>query len=229
MKIGKKEAGGRNNLGHITVRHLGGGTYHKIRLIDYQRVSYPYGQQVVKVLTLEMNPGGSGHLALVEDVFRRTYYILAPRGIQSGQIILMTRKELDKTKLWVGCSYLLGNLPLGSLVSNIELTPGLGGQLARAAGTCWQVSQIKTGEVILRSYGGGKHKVIKVSELCMATLGQISNVNHKLIVLGKAGAARWAGRRPKVRGKAQNPVDHPLGGSTRGGKYIKNVWGRLVK
>jgi large subunit ribosomal protein L2 len=141
----------------------------------------------------------------------------------------MTRRGLDKTKLWVGCSYLLKNIPLGSLVSNIELIPGLGGQLARAAGMCWQVSQIKEQEVILRSYGGGKHKIIKVSSLCLATLGQISNINFKLIILGKAGASRWIGKRPKVRGKAQNPVDHPLGGSTRGGKYIKNVWGRLVK
>jgi large subunit ribosomal protein L2 len=218
----KHRTGGRNNAGRITTRHHGGGHKQHYRIIDFKRnkTGVP-----AKVERIEYDPNRSAHIALLLFADGERRYILAPKGVKAGDEI---RNGTD-APIKPGNAMPMRNIPVGSLVHNIELKPGKGGQLARSAGSSAQLVA-RTGEhATLRLRSGEMRKVLAD---CMATLGEVGNVEHGLRSLGKAGAARWRGKRPTVRGVAMNPVDHPHGGGegrTSGGRHPVSPWGMPTK
>ena len=197
-----KKHAGRNNSGKITVRHQGGGNRRKYRIIDFKRNKEGI-QGVVK--TIEYDPNRSANIALVVYKDGEKRYILAPKGLEVGMVI----EAGDKADIKVGNALQLGLIPVGSLVHNIELHPGKGGQLARSAGTSAQILGREDKYVLLRLSSG---EVRKVLASCKATIGEVGNESHELVRIGKAGRARHMGLRPEVRGSVMNPVDHPHGG-----------------
>ena len=208
----KNRTNGRNNVGRITVRHRGGGHKRKYRVIDFRRNkdSIP-----AKVERLEYDPNRSAHLALLCYADGERRYILAPKGLKAGDQVI---SGID-APIKPGNALPLRNIPVGSVIHNVELKPGKGGQLARSAGAAIQYvgREGKYAQVRLRS--GEMRKVLLE---CRATLGEVGNSEHSLRKLGKAGAKRWRGIRPTVRGVAMNPVDHPHGGGegrTSGGRH----------
>lgn len=215
------KTGGRNNNGHITTRHIGGGHKQNYRLIDFKRNKDSVSAIVER---LEYDPNRSANIALIlyRDGERR--YILAPKGLKLGDQI---KSGIDAS-IKVGNTLPVRNIPLGSIVHNIELKPGKGGQIARSAGTYAQIISRDSGYVTIRLRSGEIHKVL--SE-CRATVGEVGNAEHMLRVLGKAGANRWRGIRPTVRGTAMNPVDHPHGGGEgrNFGKHPVTPWGVQTK
>jgi len=218
----KSKSGGRNNTGRITVRHVGGGHKQHYRLIDFKRTKDGIP---AKVERLEYDPNRSANIALVlyKDGERR--YILAPKGLKAGDSI---QSGVD-APIKAGNSMPLRNTPLGSVVHAIELKPGKGAQIARAAGTYAQLVAKDGAYVTLRLRSG---EMRKIEADCRATLGEIGNAEHMLRSLGKAGASRWRGVRPTVRGVAMNPVDHPHGGGegkTSGGRHPVSPWGVPTK
>ena len=197
-----KKTGGRNNLGRITCRRRGGGHKRRYRVIDFKRDK----QHVPgKVASIEYDPNRSANIALIFYADGEKRYILAPLGLEVGQTIL-SGKEADPLP---GNSMLLGEIPVGLMVHNIELQPGRGGQLCRSAGSYAQL-QAREGKHAVIALPSGELRRIHVS--CRATIGRVGNSDHQNVKLGKAGRRRHMGRRPKVRGTAMNPVDHPLGG-----------------
>ena len=218
----KSKNGGRNNNGRITVRHQGGGHKQHYRVIDFKRDKFDIPG---KVMTVEYDPNRSANISLIQYSDGEKRYILSPVGIKVDDIIMSG----DNVPLKVGNSLLLKNIPAGLFVHNIELFPGKGGQMVRSAGVSAQVMAHDEGMCTLKLPSG---EVRMVKEVCMATIGQVGNRIHEQIVSGKAGRTRWLGRRPKVRGVAMNPVDHPMGGGegkSSGGRHPTTPWGKPTK
>lgn len=218
----KSKSGGRNNNGRITVRHVGGGHKQHYRLIDFKRTKDGIPATVER---LEYDPNRSANIALVLYADGERRYILAPKGLKAGDSI---QSGVD-APIKAGNTLPLRNTPLGSVVHAIELKPGKGAQIARAAGTYAQLVAKDGAYVTLRLRSG---EMRKIEADCRATLGEIGNAEHMLRSLGKAGASRWRGVRPTVRGVAMNPVDHPHGGGegkTSGGRHPVSPWGVPTK
>lgn len=197
-----KKTGGRNNEGHRTARYIGGGHKRKYRIIDFKRNKFDV---VAEVKTIEYDPNRSSRIALVEYTDGEKAYILAPQGLQVGQKVVSGSAVAPE----VGNALPLSKMPLGTIIHNIELQPGKGGQMARSAGTYAQVLAKDTKYVTLKMPSGEMRMVLGT---CIATVGSVSNPDHMNVTLGKAGRNRWLGRTPRVRGVAMNPVDHPMGG-----------------
>ena len=218
----KSKSGGRNNNGRITVRHIGGGHKHHYRIVDFKRTKDGIP---AKVERLEYDPNRSANIALVLYADGERRYILAPKGLKAGDAI----QSGADAPIKAGNTLPLRNTPLGSVVHAIELKPGKGAQIARAAGTYAQLVAKDGAYVTLRLRSG---EMRKIESDCRATLGEIGNAEHMLRSLGKAGASRWRGVRPTVRGVAMNPVDHPHGGGegkTSGGRHPVSPWGMPTK
>ncbi|AJQ97587.1 50S ribosomal protein L2 [Gynuella sunshinyii] len=214
--------GGRNNYGRITVRHQGGGHKHHYRRIDFKRNKDGIP---AKIERLEYDPNRSANIALVLYADGERRYILAPKGVSAGDMI----ESGEHTPVKTGNTMPLRSIPLGSVVHNVEMKPGKGGQLARSAGTSVQLVAREGAHATIRLRSG---EMRKVPADCRATLGEVSNSEHSLRQLGKAGAKRWRGVRPTVRGVAMNPVDHPHGGGegrTSGGRHPVTPWGVPTK
>ena len=213
------KSGGRNHHGRITSRRRGGGHKRRYRKIDFRRNKLGIPG---KVAAIEYDPNRSSNIALIQYADGEKRYILHPRGLEIGATIV-SGPDAD---IQVGNSLPLGRIPLGTIVHNIELKPGKGGQMARSAGAGVQVMAKEGKYVALRLPSTEVRQVFKD---CVATIGQMGNIEHNLQTLGKAGASRWRGRRPKVRGVAMNPVDHPHGGGegrTSGGRSPVTPWGK---
>ena len=198
----KKKNGGRNNTGKITVRHQGGGAKQKYRIIDFKRNK---DNIPATVKTIEYDPNRSANIALVFYADGEKRYILAPKGLKVGAVIMSG----EKADIQVGNTLPIVNIPVGSLIHNIELHPGKGGQLARSAGVSAQILGREDGYVLIRL---GSGEVRKILAKCKATIGEVGNESHELVRIGKAGRARHMGLRPEVRGSVMNPNDHPHGG-----------------
>ena len=211
--------GGRNHHGHVTVRRRGGGHKRRYRIIDFKRDKHGIRGVVAHI---EYDPNRSANIALIHYDDGEKRYILHPKGLGVGDAI-SSGPEAD---VRIGCAIPLEMVPLGSTVHNVELKPGKGGQLARSAGAGVQVVAKEGGYVTLRL---PSTEVRRVRQECLATVGEVGNSDHELQVIGKAGANRWRGKRPKVRGVAMNPVDHPLGGGegkSSGGRPPVSPWGK---
>ena len=218
----KSKSGGRNNTGRITVRHIGGGHKQHYRIIDFKRNKDGIP---AKVERLEYDPNRTANIALVLYADGERRYILAAKGMQAGDKI---QSGID-AEIKVGNTLPLRNMPVGSVVHAVEMKPGKGGQIARSAGTYVQVVARDGAYATLRLRSG---EMRKVPVDCRATLGEVGNAEHMLRQLGKAGANRWRGIRPTVRGVAMNPVDHPHGGGegrTSGGRHPVSPWGQPTK
>lgn len=218
----KKRTGGRNNRGRITTRHRGGGHKRQYRVIDYARRKD--GIQA-KVERIEYDPNRSANIALLLYADGERRYIVAPRGVGTGDELMSGRGA----PIRAGNCMLLSEIPVGSTVHCVELRPGKGAQVARSAGGSVQLIAREGKFATLRLRSG---ELRKVSVLCRATIGEVGNAEHSLRSLGKAGAARWRGRRPTVRGVAMNPVDHPHGGGegrSSGGRHPVTPWGVPTK
>jgi large subunit ribosomal protein L2 len=214
--------GGRNNRGRITTRHKGGGHKRRFRTIDFKRTKDGIP---AKVAAIEYDPNRSARIALLHYVDGEKRYILAPDGIKVGQAVL-TGEGAD---ILPGNALPLAAIPAGTMVHNLELRQGKGGQLVRSAGAAAQVVA-KEGDWAQVKLPSGE--VRKVDLRCMATVGQVGNIDHKNVKLGKAGRKRWLGRRPHNRGVAMNPIDHPHGGGegrTSGGRHPVTPWGKPTK
>ena len=215
--------GGRNNQGRMTMRRRGGGHKRRYRVIDFKRNKLGVPG---KVASVEYDPNRSSFIALIVYADGDKRYILAPAGLTVGAAVVAG----PDAPISVGNAMPLSNVPLGSTIHNVELQPGAGGQLARSAGAEVQLlGRGENGRAQLRLPSG---EIREVAVQCMATLGQVGNVEHGNVVLGKAGRARWLGRRPKVRGVVMNPVDHPHGGGegkTSGGRHPVTPWGKPTK
>jgi len=213
------KSGGRNHHGRITSRRRGGGHKRQYRKIDFRRNKFGISG---RVSAIEYDPNRSSNIALIQYADGEKRYILHPRGLKVGATVV-SGQDAD---IQIGNSLPLGRIPLGTMVHNIELKPGKGGQMARSAGAGVQVMAKEGQYVALRLPSTEVRQVFKD---CMATIGQMGNIEHNLQTLGKAGASRWRGRRPKVRGVAMNPVDHPHGGGegrSSGGRPPVTPWGK---
>jgi large subunit ribosomal protein L2 len=218
----KTRTGGRNNLGRITTRHRGGGHKRRYRIIDFKRKKFGIPGTVER---LEYDPNRSAHIALIRYKDGERTYIIAPRGIAAGDQIV----SADDASISVGNCLPLRNVPLGTTVHCVELKPGKGAQIARSAGTSVQLVARDGHYATLRLRSG---EMRKVHTDCRAVIGEVGNSEHSLRSLGKAGANRWRGIRPTVRGVAMNPVDHPHGGGegrTSGGRHPCSPWGVPTK
>jgi large subunit ribosomal protein L2 len=218
----KSKSGGRNNNGRITTRHIGGGHKQHYRLIDFKRNKDGIP---AKVERLEYDPNRSANIALVLYADGERRYIIAPKGVSAGNELMSG----DASPIKSGNTLPLRNIPVGSVIHCIEMKPGKGAQIARSAGTSAQLVARDGQYSTLRLRSGEMRKIL--SE-CRATLGEVSNSEHSLRKLGTAGASRWRGVRPTVRGVAMNPVDHPHGGGegrTSGGRHPVSPWGTPAK
>jgi len=218
----QKATGGRNNKGRITTRHRGGGHKHHYRIVDFKRDKDGVRGVVERI---EYDPNRSAHLALVKYIDGERRYILAPRNLNDGDEVLSGSEAPIKP----GNAMQLRSVPVGTQVHNVELKPGKGGQLARSAGAAVQLVAREGQYATLLLRSGEMRKVLT---RCRATIGQVANQEHNLEKLGKAGAKRWRGVRPTVRGVAMNPVDHPHGGGegrTSGGRHPVSPWGQQTK
>lgn len=219
---GIHDGSGRNNQGRITVRRRGGGHKRKYRIIDFLRNK---NDVPGKVETIEYDPNRTANIALVCYADGERRYIIAPDGLKKDQTVIKS----DKVDIEPGNAAPIGNLPVGTNVHNVELVLGRGAQMARSAGTFATISGHDKGYTIVKLPSG---EVRKVNSRCVATIGVVSNSEHELLSIGKAGRSRWMGLRPKVRGVAMNPVDHPLGGGegkTSGGRHPVTPWGKPTK
>jgi large subunit ribosomal protein L2 len=219
---GLTKSGGRNNTGRITARRRGGGAKRAYRIVDFKRRRF---DDPAKVLRLEYDPNRSAFLALIEYEDGEVSYILAPQRVGVGDSVISG----ERVDVKPGNAMPLANMPIGSIVHNVELKPGKGGQIARSAGTYVQLAGRDQGYAILR-LTSGEQRLVR-SE-CMATIGAVSNPDKSNIKLAKAGRNRWLGKRPSVRGVAMNPVDHPHGGGegrTSGGRHPVTPWGKPTK
>jgi large subunit ribosomal protein L2 len=216
-KISK--SGGRNHHGHVTSRRRGGGHKRIYRIIDFKRGK---AGMPARVLGIEYDPNRTANIALIQFEDGEKRYILHPRGLQVGDQVMSGPGSDIRT----GNALPLAEIPLGTTVHNVELRPGKGGQMARSAGAGVQIAAKEGDYVTLRMPSS---EVRMVRRECMATIGQVGNVDHEKQSIGKAGANRWRGKRPKVRGVAMNPVDHPMGGGegkTSGGRPPVSPWGK---
>ena len=212
LVVKKKRTGGRNNLGRITVRHRGGGHRKKYRIIDFKRDKFGIE---ARVAAIEYDPNRSARIALLHYIDGEKRYILAPEGLKVGDVLISGPDAPIKP----GNALPIERIPLGTEVHNIELKPGQGGKLVRSAGDAAQVLA-KEGDYAHIRLPSGEVRLIRLN--CLATIGRVGNVEHNSITLGKAGRKRYLGRRPRVRGMAMNPVDHPMGGGEGRSKSNKH-------
>ena len=219
---GKTKHGGRNNRGRICIRFRGGGNKRRYREIDFKRQKHGIP---AKVAQIEYDPNRSANIALLHYVDGEKRYILQPVGLKTG----MQVESGEDADILVGNALPLRRIPPGTLVHNVELRPGKGGQMARSAGAEIRLISRESGYALLRLPSG---EVRRVLEDCMATIGRVGNVDHGNVSLGKAGRTRWLGRRPHNRGVTMNPVDHPHGGGegrTSGGRHPVTPWGKPTR
>ncbi|WP_173931464.1 50S ribosomal protein L2 [Chelativorans sp. Marseille-P2723] len=223
LTVGLSFRGGRNNHGRITARFQGGRHKRTYRLIDFRRRKYDVSGVVER---LEYDPNRSGFIALVRYDDGELSYILAPQRLAVGDRVISSEKQVDVKP---GNAMPLSTMPVGTIIHNVELKPGRGGQLARSAGAYAQLVGRDQGRAIIRLNSGEQRLV---PGACMATVGAVSNPEHGNVSLGKAGRKRWLGRRPHNRGVSMNPVDHPHGGGegrTSGGRHPVSPWGKPTK
>ena len=219
----KMRSGGRNNQGRITCRHIGGGHKKKYRVIDFKRRKTDVAATVVGI---EYDPNRTGRIALIEYKDGEKAYILAPVGLEVGATVVSSETAAPKP----GNATPLKNVPLGTSIHNIELTPGTGGKIARSAGQQAVLSNREEGVALVKMPSG---EIRKFNEKCLCTIGQVGNRDHMNVVSAKAGRSRWMGIRPTVRGMCMNPVDHPNGGgegkskSGGGRQHLKSPWGHV--
>jgi large subunit ribosomal protein L2 len=214
--------GGRNNAGHLTSWWRGGGHKRMYRIIDFKRNKYDIP---AKVATIEYDPNRSARIALLTYADGEKRYILQPVGMKVGDTII-SGQNVD---ILAGNALPLKNIPLGTLLHNVELKPGKGGQIARSAGSSVQLVAKEGGYASVKMPSG---EIRKINMECFATIGTVGNIDHENVSIGKAGRSRWKGQRPHVRGVAMNPVDHPLGGGegkTSGGRHPVTPWGMPTK
>ena len=219
-----RKTGGRNNHGRITSRRRGGGHRRRYRIIDFKRNKFDLSA-VIESIEYDLNR--SSRIALVKYDDGEKKYIIAPEGLKVGDKILSSME--NKIPFKTGNAMPIGKIPEGLLLHNIELKPGKGAQMARSAGSYARIMASEGGMVTLKLPSG---ELRMISEQCIATIGTVGNKSHENISIGKAGRARWMGRRPKVRGVAMNPVDHPHGGGegkTSGGRHPVSPWGTPAK
>jgi large subunit ribosomal protein L2 len=217
-----KKSGGRNNHGRITSRHIGGGHKRRYRIIDFKRDKFDIP---AKVFAIEYDPNRSARIALLHYADGEKRYIIAPNGLQVGDTIVSGSKADIKT----GNALKLKDMPVGTIVHNVELKPGKGAQIGRSAGTEISINA-KEGKYAQLKFPSGEVRMVNLE--CMATVGSVGNAVHENISLGKAGRSRWLGKRPKVRGVVMNPVDHPMGGGegrSSGGGHPVSPWGQKAK
>jgi large subunit ribosomal protein L2 len=220
LEVRQKHAG-RNNNGHITTRHKGGGTRKQYRIIDFKRTKDAIP---AKVAAIEYDPNRTARIALLHYRDGEKRYILAPVGLEVGTII----ESGEKADIKVGNALPLANIPLGTVIHNIELRPGEGGKLVRSAGSSAQLMAKEGAYAQVRMPSG---EVRKIQIVCRATIGQLGNLDHENEVIGKAGRSRHLGKRPSVRGIAMNPVDHPHGGGearSTSGRPPTTPWGQMT-
>jgi large subunit ribosomal protein L2 len=218
----RKRTGGRNNRGHVTSRHRGGGHRRRYRVIDFKRNRHGIP---AKVVSLEYDPNRSARIALLHYADGVKRYILSPIGVQVGDELMSGASA----EIRPGNALPLRNVPLGTSVHNVEMIPGRGGQMARGAGAFAQL-MAKEGNYATLRLPSSEMRMVRLE--CLCTIGQVGNLEHQNISIGKAGRSRWLGRRPKVRGVAMNPVDHPMGGGegrSSGGRHPCTPWGKPTK
>jgi len=214
-----KKNAGRNNQGRITVRHRGGGSRRKLRIIDFKRDKVGVAAEV---LAIEYDPNRSAYIALVQYPEEEKRYILAPLGLAVGQSVISG----PDAEVKVGNALPIGRIPVGTMIHNIELQPGKGAQIVRSAGSAALIVGREDRYTLVRLPSGEVRRILNV---CMATIGQVGNVDHRNVKLGKAGRSRWRGRRPAVRGSVMSPRDHPHGGGEGRspiGMNPKTPWGK---
>ncbi len=220
-----KKTGGRNNYGRLTVRHRGGGHKRLLRIIDFKRDIF---DMPAKVVAIEYDPNRSARIALIEYENKKKSYIIAPLGLQVGDTVASTNQKDAEIK--TGNFLLLRHIPSGTMVHNIEISRGQGGQIVRSAGTSAQI-MAKEGNYAHIKLPSGEVRLVSLE--CHAAIGQVGNIEHEAIMIGKAGRSRWLGIRPTVRGLAMNPVDHPHGGgegkSGQGNPHPTTPWGKPTK
>jgi large subunit ribosomal protein L2 len=219
---GMSESAGRNNAGRITVRRRGGGHKKRYRMVDFKRRKFDMPATVER---LEYDPNRSAFIALIRYEDGELSYILAPQRLQPGATVISG----ERADIVPGNAMPMQNIPVGTIIHNIEMKPKKGGQIARAAGGYAQLVGKDAGYALLR-LSSGEQRMVRAE--CMATIGAVSNPDHQNINLGKAGRNRWLGKRPSVRGVAMNPVDHPHGGGegrTSGGRHPVTPWGVPTK
>lgn len=219
---GKQKTGGRNNTGRITVRHIGGGSKQRYRMVDFKRRKFDVTGTVER---LEYDPNRTAFIALVKYADGELAYILAPQRVKAGDVVVAG----DRVDVKPGNAMPLKNMPVGTIVHNVELKPGKGGQLARSAGAYVQLVGRDSDYAQIKLMSG---EVRKVRGDCLATIGAVSNQDHMNQSFSKAGRNRWRGIRPTVRGVVMNPVDHPLGGGegkSSGGRHPVSPWGQPAK
>jgi large subunit ribosomal protein L2 len=220
-----KKTGGRNNYGRITCRHIGGGHKRKYRLIDFKRKAH--GQKAT-VVAIEYDPNRTSYIALIEYADKKRAYIVAPSGLKVGAVV----ESGPDAPAELGNNLPLSAVPLGVAVHNVELIPGRGAQLVRSAGSSATTMGFSGDYAQLKMPSG---EIRLVHKTCYAVIGQVGNVQHEKVVLGKAGRSRWKGIRPTVRGMVMNPVDHPNGGGqgkSKGGggrQHLTSPWGQIAK
>lgn len=217
-----KKSGGRNNLGRMTSRHIGGGHKRKLRVIDFRREKMDIP---AKVAAIEYDPNRSSRIALLHYADGEKRYILAPLGLRVGATVISS----EKADIKEGNAMPLKSIPLGSHIHNLELKIGGGGQMIRSAGSYGQL-MAKEGDYAQIRMPSGEVRKVRVE--CKATIGQVGNIEHENISIGKAGRTRWLGKRPKVRGVVMNPIDHPMGGGegrSSGGRHPCTPWGVPTK
>jgi large subunit ribosomal protein L2 len=218
----KQRISGRNNKGRLTVRHRGGGHKRLYRIIDFRRDKH---EIPAKVVSLEYDPNRSALIALLAYADGEKRYILAPDGLAVGSTVVAG----EVADILIGNALPLKNIPLGTMIHNIEMKMGKGGQMARAAGTAAQLVAKEAGYAQIKM-PSGETRMINLD--CYATIGQVGNLNYENVSIGKAGRTRWLGKRPTVRGVAMNPIDHPHGGGegkTSGGRHPVSPWGQPTK
>ncbi|MFZ4768406.1 MAG: 50S ribosomal protein L2 [Roseimicrobium sp.] len=221
LTVALRKSGGRNNTGRITCRHVGGGHKRRYRLIDFKRSRR---DEVANVIAIEYDPNRSARIALIQYADGQKSYILAPVNLLVGAKVMAGEKAQPE----VGNALPLSNIPLGTQIHNIELSPNRGGQLARAAGQAAILSNREGDYALVRLPSG---EIRRILARCYATIGQVGNVDHMNVVSGKAGRTRWLGVRPTVRGMCMNPIDHPNGGgegrskSGGGRQHLLSPWG----
>lgn len=223
LTIHKKNSAGRNAYGRITSRRRGGGHKRHIRIIDFHRNKFDIP---AKIQDIQYDPNRSANLALLAYADGEKRYILAPRGLGIGDTVLSSEKRISINP---GNSMPLSVIPPATKVHNIELIPGRGGQVARSAGNAAQLMGVDGDFATIRMPSG---EIRLINKKCRATIGEVGNSQHQARTIGKAGRSRWLGKRPRVRGVAMNPVDHPMGGGegrTSGGGHPMSPWGQLSK
>ncbi|UCS93684.1 50S ribosomal protein L2 [Echinicola marina] len=216
-----KKSGGRNNSGKMTARYLGGGHKRRLRIVDFKRNKYDVP---ATVKAIEYDPNRTARLALLYYADGAKAYIIAPEGLEVGQTVVSGENVAPE----VGNNLPMKNIPLGTIIHNVELKPGKGGAMARSAGGYAQLVA-KEGKYVTIKLPSGEMRLVLA--VCTATIGSVSNADHMNVVLGKAGRNRWLGKRPRVRGVAMNPVDHPMGGGEgrSSGGHPRSRTGLLAK